>query len=688
MALIDLYNRSIFKKLKTTDAPNFPTPVATVKSNGPLTDESVIKTMAKDYYNNAPLLQTTYLGTSAQPLVTIKPNSSADEYSNRLNYTLTRAGAMADWMISPEGFKFGLNQVALQTLNPTTETKIWKPNSILSNLIPFTGYHERRHMDLSNILGIPGLSVIAGASPASYTEALLASPNQSRVVYQSPAISLPDKEYVGLDYANVGRDIMSLGQTWESLNPNRYLYPVGPDGGGLPNSNRLTPYDEKNVNIGLATQAFRYTKATGFNPSLDAQITQNKQFSGTTYIQDLLKSIPFANTVMNIFGYGILGAAATKIKIFNPYNPTFPYSRKKGKQIRVVNDEGALLDTYDFGDNKSPIERILWAIEQGTVIANEKPEGLTFKNKAAIQPDFDNFVDSTDERLLQNPQDGKPNLNQYLQSYGDISEKRIADKEGTLNIKGITGDDKKPYSKYMAEDMEARIVYKPNGHAFAWSGAKMKADRQGDALNLLPYGEDSKGKDYTDLIPFKFYHVNSRKWIIFRANLTSITDQISPEWNEKSYIGRADNVYVYRGATRKVSFDFSLMIHNPKELQPMFEKLNYLIGLNYPTYRNLSNIGRYMEAPFIKLTIGDLFNDVHGILDGGITVSFDDDMTWEIRDQSTLDTLIGDGTKIAKLPRLIRVTIGSFTPFSLNHRPISATSPFYSAIKEWQESTT
>ena len=695
MALIDLYNRSIFKKLKTTDSPDFPTPTATPATNPPLGQSTVAK-MAADYYENAPILQSTYLGSSAQPLVTIKPNESADQYSNRLNYTLTRAGAAANWLLSPEGLKFSLLQTAGQTFNPQIETKIWKPNSVLSNLIPLTGYHERRHMSLSSLLGIPGLSIVTGASPASYTEALFASDAKSRIVYQSPAISIPDKESVGINYANVGRDVMTLAKTWQSLNPNRYSYPIGADGGGLPNSNVITPLDEMNVNIGLATQGWRYTKATGYNPVLDAQITLNKQFSGTSFLQKLLKSIPFVNTIMAIFGYGILGASAPKIKIYNKYNPTFPYSRKRGKQIRVVDDDGELLDTYDLSqDTQTPLERILYAIEKATTIANEKPQtGVTFvSSKAAIQPDFQRFEEASarDSRLLKNPQDGTANLNQYLQTYGDIAIKRAGDKQGTLNINAIADplNDKKTYSKYLAEETSARLILSPKGRAFAWSGAGNDSDREGDALNLLPYGEDSEGKNYEDLIPFKFYHVNEKKWIVFRASLTGITDSVSPEWNEKSYIGRADKLYIYKGATRKINFQFTLMVYNPKELQPVYEKLNYLMGLCYPTYKNLSKgYGKYMEAPFVQLTIGDLFSNVYGILDGGVTVTFDDDATWEIRDEQPQGRFDIEKINIAKLPRLIRVNIGSFTPFSLNNRPISATSPFFSAIKKWQEEGT
>lgn len=681
MSLLALYNKSIIRTSTTTNSLKYPTPTATVKSSPPLTDETMIKSLAKNYYENAPLLQTEYLGTAAQPLITIKPNETADQYSNKLNYTITRAKATTNWLLSPEGLKFSTNQIIGQALNPQIETKIWKPNSVFSNLIPLTGYHERRHQSLSSLFGIPIPSMLIGSSPANYTEALYSGQKHSRILYQSPAISFGDKEYVGIDYANVGRDIMTLSKTWKSLNPNRYEFPIGSDGGGMPNSTVPAPYDEMNVNIGLASQGWRYTQSTGINPILDSQITMNNQLSGTSYLQTLLKSVPYVNTLLTMFGYGILSANAQKIKIFNSYNPTFSYSKggSTPNRIRVVNNDGELLDEYDIkNDTKTPLERILNAIETSTKYspAEKIQVGITFANKAD-NPDFNKYVSpGADDRLLKNPYDGKENLNNYLQTYGEISTKRKA-VDGTLNIDDPF-ENVKPYSKYMQEDVGARILHRPDGHGFAWSGAKRSADRQGDAINLLPYGEDSEGKPFKDLIPFKFYHVNTRKWIIFRANLTGLSDSITPQWNEKSYVGRSDSLYIYKNTSRKINFDFSLVVHNPKELQPMYEKLNYLIGLCYPVYRNLSGgVGQYMEAPFVKLTIGDLFKGVYGILDGGLTVTFDDGMPWEIRDKDP------NGINIGKLPRLINVTVGGFTPFSLDNRPMSSTSPFYSAIKNW-----
>ena len=704
MALIDLYKRDIFKKIgNSTDSFSNKQVVVTPKSSDPL-PESMIRKMAEEHYENAPLLRATYLGRHAEPLVVIKPHGTRDQYSTKLDYTNTRREATVNWLKSTPGVKFLATQVALQLVNPTLESKIYNPLSVFSNTIPFIDYHERRHMTVSSLFGIP-TGFLTGATPATYTEAIWATDFKSRAVYQSPLASskIANKELPGVNYAFSGRDYMMLSSTWESLNPNRYLYPVGPDGAGLPVSNRLTPGEEMYRNMGLAAQAYRYTKASGFNPILDAQITINDQKSGSSFLQQLLKKIPYANTILRLFGYGILDKAE-KIKIYNKFNPTFPYSEYGGNEIRVVNEDGEILDVYAVDLSESPLNAVLEAIEKVIKVGSgteSPPKGFTFASRAKLERAAGYQDGFQDQRILYNPQDGIPTINQYMQAYGDVMKKRSADKTGTADIENLTPslDDRKPYTKYIQSIIDdernepapkgLRIIHSPKGYGMARPGAPLVEDRIGDLVNELPYGEDLEGKDYTDLIPFKFFHINENKWIVFRANLTGITDSITPTWGGKKYIGRADQVYIYSGAERSINFSFSIVPYSPKELKPLYEKLNYLIGLNYPKYKSLSNkAGIYMEAPFVKLTIGDLFTDVPGIMTGGITITIDDEATWELREEHPQSATEIDKIQVAKLPRLIRVSVNGFTPFGLENRPISSTSPFYSAIQKWQKQST
>ena len=47
-------------------------------------------------------------------------------------------------------------------------------------------------------------------------------------------------------------------------------------------------------------------------------------------------------------------------------------------------------------------------------------------------------------------------------------------------------------------------------------------------------------------------------------------------------MGRADNVMVYEGFTRSVSLDITLIAMSVEELHPMWQRINYLIGLTKP----------------------------------------------------------------------------------------------------------
>ena len=59
----------------------------------------------------------------------------------------------------------------------------------------------------------------------------------------------------------------------------------------------------------------------------------------------------------------------------------------------------------------------------------------------------------------------------------------------------------------------------------------------------------------------------------------------------------------------------------------MLEKLNYLVGLCYPGYSDNDR----MIAPFMELTLGDMFVKTPGFLDS-LAVNVDDTSTWETDD--------------------------------------------------------
>ena len=156
----------------------------------------------------------------------------------------------------------------------------------------------------------------------------------------------------------------------------------------------------------------------------------------------------------------------------------------------------------------------------------------------------------------------------------------------------------------------------------------------GDRLNLVPYGSKTLDQitesDNNDFVPFRFKDVNNNKYIVFRALLSGITDSFSPEYASERYVGRPDNVYVYQGTNREIAFSFDIYPKTRQELPVLWEKLNYLVGLVYPSWAK-SGGGMGMIAPFIELTIGDMYKDTPGFL-SQLSLTVQDGTTWEIVD--------------------------------------------------------
>jgi len=142
----------------------------------------------------------------------------------------------------------------------------------------------------------------------------------------------------------------------------------------------------------------------------------------------------------------------------------------------------------------------------------------------------------------------------------------------------------------------------------------------------LDYDEAQTGK-VKDFIKFRFKDVVTGRFIIFRAILDGISDSVTPEYGEERYIGRPDKVYIYQGADRNVSFNFSIYPKTKQEFPILMGKLNHLIGLCYPSYTEQD----MMITPFMELTLGDMFVESSGIL-MGLSVTVEDNSTWELDD--------------------------------------------------------
>ena len=156
-------------------------------------------------------------------------------------------------------------------------------------------------------------------------------------------------------------------------------------------------------------------------------------------------------------------------------------------------------------------------------------------------------------------------------------------------------------------------------------------------------------------MPFYFKDLRDDKYIIFRAYLEGITENIAPSWAETNYMGRSEPVYTYERATRDISFTLKLMAQSKDELVKIYEKMNKLTSLCYPQYAkddllsaNLSTgedqvSKSRMKPPLTKFRMGDLFgkrdNELLGFI-RSLNYVVPEESTWETEENTRVPKFV------------------------------------------------
>jgi hypothetical protein len=135
--------------------------------------------------------------------------------------------------------------------------------------------------------------------------------------------------------------------------------------------------------------------------------------------------------------------------------------------------------------------------------------------------------------------------------------------------------------------------------------------------------------------------------IVFRATLGSITDTFNPQWNAVQLMGRADPNYHYASFSRDISLDFTIYATDRDEMKPIYRKLNALAGYTTPDYSG-TNIG--FKGPWMRITVGDLYNQMPVIISSLSYTLGDTETPWEIN--------IEDDPEMMQTPLMVKVSIG------------------------------
>ena len=190
-------------------------------------------------------------------------------------------------------------------------------------------------------------------------------------------------------------------------------------------------------------------------------------------------------------------------------------------------------------------------------------------------------------------------------------EKNVIQSEGSFQ----QYDQKAYYSQSLATDTNSNLFINSNA-GFNYTDPSKSFDIITAKAPTTSSIEEASAMDietakvFEDLIKFRIKIISPQitdggeptvTHLNFRAFLDSFNDEYSAEWSNHKYIGRAEDFYTYGGFSRGVSFGFKVAALSRTEVDPLYEKLNLLVGQMAPTYVGSS----FMRGNFATVTIGD-----------------------------------------------------------------------------------
>ena len=279
-------------------------------------------------------------------------------------------------------------------------------------------------------------------------------------------------------------------------------------------------------------------------------------------------------------------------------------------------------------------------------LAKKREELHTYKNTSLLKDKLESIL----KKGGKGNEYGIYNVKDYVSDVNLTYGTLMARRESPLDQKPLPEDGYQ--ARLNKNGHDASLEGKRAGKGFAGTGKwdsvnsleiLNRSDIDDHAFGLLNEGGGLvQYKPYeSDQIAFYFHDLVNDKYIPFRATVMGMSEQLSADWSEVSYIGRADKLYNYTGFKRTISFNFQVVAMSISELMPMWKRINYLASLTKPSKytEHTSNVqvGNFITPPLITFTIGDMYKEQPLILQTvGITTP--SEALWE-----TLSEKYSDG---------------------------------------------
>ena len=585
-----------------------------------------------------------------QPYIVTNINDANKGINSTLKWSPLQPSAVIDvvrvtkYSASNPGIKFLLKQIYLQGYQPFNETKLYNPLMPIQATLRVASFgildRPLRHIEpnLGGVLGILGLKGIAGTFGFN-------PPNPP------PRGTAPGVGGTPLSIINPGdgKGLTRGATATSAYSGQNYKYLSSPSKTGL--LKNIGNFFKSSTLFGTF---FAIGQPTGTIYKGDDQ-TYNLMINNK-------RIVSFNKSGDNT--YGSLGV----VQRFSPDNrdlegtPTYDkYSRYVGQYNSAISKYSAKSFYIDINSKKigdgaeffgagnktyfSGIDVLIPGYEVSDILFLFTDYLLNSNYPTKFQDPFSSQVSEANEqnRKLQSK------ISQYsFTPPTDLKKLRIiiysseTDKKNSLSY----------LAKYKKYENGKDLLDDPNGKGFA-------GVNQSDLINVLKVQSNTDAFIDKDLIKFYFYDIYNKKYIPFRATVKGISERSVSSWDDFQYIGNADKVYNYKGFTRGLGFSFTVVAMSVKELLPMWQRINYLMGLTKPAnYKN-----GFIVPPLVMMTIGDIYKN-QPIVINSINMTIPDNATWETISESEdkFEYLNGrlksnDNVTLAQFPREAEISI-------------------------------
>jgi hypothetical protein len=223
------------------------------------------------------------------------------------------------------------------------------------------------------------------------------------------------------------------------------------------------------------------------------------------------------------------------------------------------------------------------------------------------------------------------------------------------------------------------IIERKGGQTKTWDNAN-KFILSTESLTQDELEKKQKEYELQNQVWVTFKKYGNSEIVPFAGTISSITEDVTPEWTNFRYLGSPFKSYRYLGVERNLNFELKLYYTKEDEKNVMIKKINYLKSLAFP-YDQISQLTykkdttsqkptdtikrgdgepkstvettQYAFSPnLVYLSIGDLYKNMFGFIET-LSFSIDDATSWSNSNYNMED---GKNNKI--YPSVISVSIG------------------------------